>query len=78
MVKVDWLDRLVFREIEVINEKEKRFSNFMFLMIEFPKITAYGIEYSVIYYENVCISYIYFYYSKLCVTNIYSWFFFMY
>lgn len=58
MVKLDWLDRLVFREIELINEKEKRFSNFLFLMIEFPKISAYGIEYSVSYYEEVCIKYI--------------------
>lgn len=37
--KIDWLDRLTFREIEVINEKEKRESEFyLYLMIEFPKI----------------------------------------
>lgn len=36
--KVDWLDRLTFREIEVINEREKRMSDYMFLMIEFPTI----------------------------------------
>lgn len=59
MIKIDWLDRLVFREIELINEKEKRFSNFLFLMIEFPKISAYGIEYSVSYYEEVCIKYVF-------------------
>ena len=36
--KVDWLDRLTFREIEVINEKEKRESDYLYLMIEFPVI----------------------------------------
>lgn len=54
MIKVDWLDRLTFREIELINEKEKRSSNFMFLMIEFPTVCAYGIEYTVVYFEEVC------------------------
>lgn len=52
MIKVDWLDRLTFREIEMINEKEKRSSNFMFLMIEFPRIMAHGIEYTVVYFEE--------------------------
>jgi len=27
--KVDWLDRLTFRELEVINEREKRSSNYL-------------------------------------------------
>lgn len=36
--KVDWLDRLTFREIEMINETEKRKSEFLYLMIEFPTI----------------------------------------
>lgn len=36
--KVDWLDRLTFREIELINEKEKRMSDYMYLMIEFPTV----------------------------------------
>lgn len=36
--KVDWLDRLTFREIELINEREKRLSDYMFLMIEFPTV----------------------------------------
>ncbi|KAG8194041.1 hypothetical protein JTE90_028384 [Oedothorax gibbosus] len=52
MIKVDWLDRLTFREIEVINEKEKRSSNFMFLMIEFPRITSGGIEHTLVYFEE--------------------------
>lgn len=37
--KVDWLDRLTFREIEVINEKEKRASDYLYLMLEFPQVT---------------------------------------
>ncbi len=44
--KVDWLDRLTFREIEMINEKQKRDSNFMFLMVEFPHIHFDGTEYA--------------------------------
>lgn len=52
IVKVDWLDRLTFREIEMINEREKRNSNFMFLMIEFPQIQYEGLEYSVVYFEK--------------------------
>lgn len=53
MPRVDWLDRLTFREIEMINEKNKRDSNFMFLMVEFPHIHFEGIEYSVVYFEMV-------------------------
>ncbi|XP_070542785.1 phosphatidylinositol 3-kinase catalytic subunit type 3-like [Ptychodera flava] len=52
MVKVDWLDRLTFREIEMINEKEKRNSNFMFLMVEFPRIHYDALDYSVVYFEK--------------------------
>lgn len=36
--KVDWLDRLTFREIEVINEREKNESDYLYLLIEFPTI----------------------------------------
>lgn len=36
--KVDWLDRLTFREIEVINEREKTESENMYLLIEFPTV----------------------------------------
>ncbi|GAB6032406.1 Phosphatidylinositol 3-kinase catalytic subunit type 3 [Chamberlinius hualienensis] len=52
MVKVDWLDRLTFREIETISDQEKRVSNCMFLMIEFPQIQYEGLEYSVVYFEK--------------------------
>ena len=38
--KVDWLDRLTFREIEMINEKEKRESDYLYLMIEFPTVSC--------------------------------------
>jgi len=40
--KLDWLDRLSFREMELINEKEKRESQFMYLMVEFPEIISDG------------------------------------
>lgn len=53
MVKVDWLDRLTFREIEMINEKQKRDSNFMYLMIEFPNIHFDNTEFTVVYFEKV-------------------------
>ncbi|CAD1474675.1 unnamed protein product, partial [Heterotrigona itama] len=43
MNKVDWLDRLTFREIELINEREKRASEYLYLMIEFPEVTMDGI-----------------------------------
>ena len=51
--KLDWLDRLTFREIEMVNEREKRDSNFMYVMIEFPHVHYEGTEYSVIYFEMV-------------------------
>ncbi|XP_060571535.1 phosphatidylinositol 3-kinase catalytic subunit type 3-like [Ruditapes philippinarum] len=52
MVKVDWLDRLTFREIEMVNERQKRDSNFMYLMIEFPRIHFSEVEYAIIYFEK--------------------------
>ncbi|KAG7259215.1 hypothetical protein CRUP_010944 [Coryphaenoides rupestris] len=52
MAKVDWLDRLTFREIEMINESEKRSSNFMYLMVEFPRVKTNDKEYSIVYYEK--------------------------
>ena len=51
MMSVDWLDRLTFREIEVINEREKRESNNMYLTIEFPKFHHDAIEYAVVFFE---------------------------
>lgn len=49
--KVDWSDRLAFREIEVINETEKRSSNFFHLMIEFPSIEFNSVPVS---HHNCC------------------------
>uniref|UniRef100_A0A6M2DLC6 Phosphatidylinositol 3-kinase catalytic subunit type 3 n=1 Tax=Xenopsylla cheopis TaxID=163159 RepID=A0A6M2DLC6_XENCH len=50
--KVDWLDRLTFREIEMINEKEKRTSEFLYLTIEFPTIFIDNVQHSIVYYEQ--------------------------
>ncbi|KMQ95992.1 phosphatidylinositol 3-kinase catalytic subunit type 3 [Lasius niger] len=50
--KIDWLDRLTFREIELINEREKRASEYLYLMIEFPEVTMDGVPYSIVYYEK--------------------------
>ncbi|XP_052870088.1 phosphatidylinositol 3-kinase catalytic subunit type 3 [Anopheles cruzii] len=52
MNKIDWLDRLTFRELEVINEMEKRNSQFLYLMIEFPRIFIEEKLCSVIYLEK--------------------------
>ncbi|KAL8613416.1 hypothetical protein ACOMHN_057136 [Nucella lapillus] len=52
MIKCDWLDRLSFREIEMINERQKRESNFMYLMIEFPQIVYDSQEYTVVFFEK--------------------------
>ncbi|XP_072805075.1 phosphatidylinositol 3-kinase catalytic subunit type 3 isoform X2 [Vicugna pacos] len=52
MVKVDWLDRLTFREIEMINESEKRSSSFMYLMVEFRCVQCDDKEYGIVYYEK--------------------------
>lgn len=50
--KIEWMDRLAFREIELINEREKRKSEFMYLMVEFPIVKLNGLEYDVVYYEE--------------------------
>lgn len=52
MSRVDWLDRLTFREIELINEREKRTSDYLYLTIEFPEVSMDGILYSIVYYEK--------------------------
>jgi phosphatidylinositol 3-kinase len=52
MMIVDWLDRLTFREIEVINEREKRESNFMYINVEFPKFHYDSFDYSVVFFEQ--------------------------
>ncbi|XP_065221204.1 phosphatidylinositol 3-kinase catalytic subunit type 3-like isoform X2 [Planococcus citri] len=52
MPTVDWLDRLTFREIEVINEREKKNSDFMYLMVEFPEVVINDTSYHIVYYEE--------------------------
>uniref|UniRef100_A0A914WFW2 Phosphatidylinositol 3-kinase catalytic subunit type 3 n=1 Tax=Plectus sambesii TaxID=2011161 RepID=A0A914WFW2_9BILA len=50
--KVDWLDRLTFREIETINEREKRQTRSLFLMLEFPRVHADNADHAIVYYER--------------------------
>ncbi|CAN8005605.1 unnamed protein product, partial [Ixodes hexagonus] len=52
LLKVDWLDRLTFREIELVNNSEKCSSNQMFLMVEFPRVVFRDLEYTVVYFEK--------------------------
>ena len=52
MMSVDWLDRLSFREIEMINEREKRESNFLYLTVEFTKFHLNDIQYTVVFFES--------------------------
>ncbi|XP_075218357.1 phosphatidylinositol 3-kinase 59F [Lycorma delicatula] len=52
MPEIDWLDRLTFREIEVMNELEKRTSDYLYLMVEFPQISVDGKVHSVVCYEQ--------------------------
>lgn len=52
LMKIDWLDRLTFREIEMVNEREKRNSNFLYLMLEFPRLHNDGREHALVYFEK--------------------------
>lgn len=49
--KIDWLDRLSFREIELINEREKQQTDHLYLMIEFPTVIVDDKLYSIVYFE---------------------------
>lgn len=51
--KVDWLDRLTFREIEIVNEREKRNSDYLYLIIEFPRVIVDGSLHYVVYFEQL-------------------------
>ena len=55
MPPCDWLDRLTIREVENIKEREKRQSDSMYLMIEFPAVFDKNdeTEFTVVYYEQV-------------------------
>lgn len=50
--QVDWLDRLTFRELGLINNEEKSRSEYLYLMIEFPTIYVDGIPHYVVYFEQ--------------------------
>uniref|UniRef100_A0A1B6DM67 Phosphatidylinositol 3-kinase catalytic subunit type 3 n=1 Tax=Clastoptera arizonana TaxID=38151 RepID=A0A1B6DM67_9HEMI len=52
MPEIDWLDRLTFREIELVNEQEKRSSDYAYLMVEFPEVSLDGVSHSVVFYEK--------------------------
>ncbi|RWS16309.1 phosphatidylinositol 3-kinase catalytic subunit type 3-like protein [Dinothrombium tinctorium] len=52
MMKIDWLDKLTFLEIERLAQEEKTNSNNMFLSIEFPKIIVDNIEHTIVYFEK--------------------------
>ncbi|EEZ98191.1 phosphatidylinositol 3-kinase catalytic subunit type 3 [Tribolium castaneum] len=52
MTKVDWLDRLTFRELGLINNEEKSCSEYMYLMIEFPTVYIDLIPHYVVYFEQ--------------------------
>lgn len=52
MAKVDWLDRLTFREIEQINDREKRSSSFLHLSLEFSRVHFDGTDFTVVYFEK--------------------------
>lgn len=75
--KIDWLDRLTFREIELINEKEKRASEYLYLMIEFPEVTMDGVpvyneHFKIIFMQNIELFHIFilFYCSiRLCIMR---------
>lgn len=53
VTRSDWLDRLTMTEVEKIKEQEKRESDAMYLMVEFPKIVDGDQEYVVLYFEAV-------------------------
>ena len=36
----------------MINEREKKKQNFMYLIVEFPRVMYNGIEYSIVYFEQ--------------------------
>lgn len=45
-------NNLFFREIEVINKKEKKEMDVMYLNVQFPRFIYQDTEYAVIYFED--------------------------
>jgi len=52
IVKVDWLDRLSFPEMERLQEKDRKLCTEMHLSVEFPKFIVDGFESNVVYFEK--------------------------
>ena len=52
--KVDWLDKQVFRDIELICDREKQSGDFLHLLIETQKMiySKSDVEYTLQYIEN--------------------------
>lgn len=48
MVKIDWLDRLAFRQIEKVHAKESSKSDKLFLYVDLPKF-----DFPVVFSEQV-------------------------
>lgn len=65
---MDWLDRLTFREIEMINESEKRNSDYLYLNIEFPTVQVEGTSVKM---NNFTDNYTLFF-SKNLIYNLYN------
>lgn len=52
-IKIDWLDKLTFLEMEKMTQKMKAVSNNMFLSVEFPKaLIENTIDVPIMYYET--------------------------
>ena len=50
--KVDWLDRLTFREVEHVNERSKQQNSAYHLSLEFPPAVCKDMMLSVVYHEE--------------------------
>lgn len=53
--RVDWLDRLTFRQIETVNKCDKQEQRSLFIMIEFARVQSHSTtqrDYAIVYYET--------------------------
>ena len=46
------MDRLTFKEVEQINERQKRISKQTYLMVEFPQVYYKDIQMDIVYFET--------------------------
>lgn len=51
-MRLNLTSNILFREIEVIHEREKKEMNFMYLNVELLRFVYKDIEYSVVYFEE--------------------------